>query len=188
MLVRDQVHLGDCFSFLEGVAKQHHEGVFDLAFADPPYNLAKNYDAYDDALADQHYLEWCNRWLDGMARTLKPGGSLFVLNLPKWAMHHATFLNSRLDFRHWIVWDALSDPRGIEVLRRAAAHELHRRAILVEGGDRVRQPGVDLQHGFFARRSGEHLFGGLLHAPGEGGQVFGSERQTGCHGMTAEAV
>ena len=111
-LVRDRVHLEDCVSFLERIAGQHPEGVFDLAFADPPYNLAKNYDAYDDTLADQHYLEWCNRWLDGMARTLKPGGSLFVLNLPKWVMHHATFLNSRLEFRHWIVWDALSDPRG----------------------------------------------------------------------------
>jgi site-specific DNA-methyltransferase (adenine-specific) len=112
MLVRDEVYLGDCVSFLEGVAKEHPEGVFDLAFADPPYNLAKNYDAYDDALADQNYLEWCNRWLDGMARTLKPGGSLLVLNLPKWAIHHAAFLNARLDFRHWIAWDALSDPRG----------------------------------------------------------------------------
>jgi DNA modification methylase len=109
---RDEVHLGDCVSFLEGVAKRHPEGVFDLAFADPPYNLAKSYDNYDDTLADQHYLDWCNQWLDGMARTLKPGGSLFVLNLPKWAMHHAVYLNARLEFRHWIAWDALSDPRG----------------------------------------------------------------------------
>ena len=63
-------------------------------------------------MADEHYLDWCNAWLDGMVATLKPGGSLFVLNLPKWAIHHAAFLNRRLDFRHWIVWDALSDPRG----------------------------------------------------------------------------
>lgn len=111
-LERDQVHLADSVSFLNRVAEQHPEGVFDLAFADPPYNLAKKYGAYDDTLADQHYLEWCHQWLDGMARALKPGGSLFVLNLPKWAMHHAVLLNSRLDFRHWIVWDALSDPRG----------------------------------------------------------------------------
>jgi site-specific DNA-methyltransferase (adenine-specific) len=108
----DQVHLGDCVSFLAGVAAAHPEGVFDLAFADPPYNLAKNYANYDDTLADQHYLDWCNQWLDGMARTLKPGGSLFVLNLPKWALHHAALLNSRLEFRHWVVWEALSDPRG----------------------------------------------------------------------------
>jgi len=108
----DRVHLDDCASFLDGIAKEHPQGVFDLAFADPPYNLAKNYGAYDDALTDQHYLEWCNKWLDGMGRTLKPGGSLFVVNLPKWAIHHAVFLNTRLEFRHWIVWDALSDPRG----------------------------------------------------------------------------
>jgi DNA modification methylase len=108
----DRVHLGDCIPFLGRIATQHPEGVFDLAFADPPYNLAKNYTVYADELADQNYLDWCNQWLDGMARTLKPGGSLFVLNLPKWAMHHAAFLNQRLDFRHWIAWDALSDPRG----------------------------------------------------------------------------
>ena len=111
-LERDTVYLGDCVSFLKRVEELHPEGFFDLAFADPPYNLAKKYDNYQDALADQHYIEWCNQWLDGMARTLKPGGSLFVLNLPKWAIHHAAFLNRHLEFRHWIVWDALSDPRG----------------------------------------------------------------------------
>ncbi|HEY4983569.1 MAG TPA: site-specific DNA-methyltransferase [Verrucomicrobiae bacterium] len=108
----NQVHLGDCVSFLNRVVELHSEGLFDLAFADPPYNLQKLYGNYEDALAEKQYVEWCNRWLDGMARALKPGGSLLVLNLPKWAMHHAAFLNKRLEFRHWIVWDALSDPRG----------------------------------------------------------------------------
>jgi site-specific DNA-methyltransferase (adenine-specific) len=109
---RDKVVLGDCMDFLNGIAERNPEGVFDLAFADPPYNLAKDYSNYDDERADQHYVDWCNEWLDGMARTLKPGGSLFVLNLPKWAIHHAAFLNQRLEFRHWIAWEALSDPRG----------------------------------------------------------------------------
>ena len=105
-------HAGDCIAFLKRVEVLHPDGAFDLAFADPPYNLEKKYTQWDDGMADQHYLEWCNAWLDGMIATLKPGGSLFVLNLPKWAIHHAAFLNQRLDFRHWIVWDALSDPRG----------------------------------------------------------------------------
>ncbi len=108
----NHVYLGDCVSFLQRMKQLHPEGVFDLAFADPPYNLQKGYSNWDDALAEQHYLDWCHTWLDGMAQTLKPGGSLLVLNLPKWAIHHAAFLNRRLDFRHWIVWDALSDPRG----------------------------------------------------------------------------
>jgi DNA modification methylase len=108
----DQVLEADCIEYLKGVAKSHPDGLFDLAFADPPYNLKKLYGQYDDTMAEQQYINWCNRWLDGMARTLKPGGSLFVVNLPKWTIHHAAFLSRRLEFRHWIVWDALSDPRG----------------------------------------------------------------------------
>lgn len=109
---RDRVYRDDCVAFLNRVSELHPKGLFDLAFADPPYNLAKDYESYGDQLVERHYIEWCNSWLSGMARTLKPGGSLFVLNLPKWAIHHATFLNRRLEFRHWIAWDALSDPRG----------------------------------------------------------------------------
>jgi DNA modification methylase len=108
----DKIYEGDCITFLEKVSSLYPQGIFDLVFADPPYNLKKSYDRYDDALAEKHYIEWCNSWLLGMAKALKPGGSLFVLNLPKWAIHHAAFLNSHLDFRHWIVWDSMSDPRG----------------------------------------------------------------------------
>lgn len=108
----DQVVQADCVEFLEALNRAHPGGVFDLIFADPPYNLAKSYDAYADARAEREYLDWCNCWLEGAVRALKPGGSLFVLNLPKWALHHAVFLNPRLQFRHWIAWDALSDPRG----------------------------------------------------------------------------
>jgi site-specific DNA-methyltransferase (adenine-specific) len=34
--------------------------------------------------------------------------------LPKWCIHHAAFLNELddMNFRHWIVWDALSEPAG----------------------------------------------------------------------------
>ncbi len=111
-LTVDTVYEGDCIAFLESVRKLYPGGVFDLAFADPPYNLKKSYDSYSDSLAEHNYLEWCEEWLNGMIRTLKPGGSLFLLNLPKWAFKHVHFLSRKLIFRRWIVWDALSDPRG----------------------------------------------------------------------------
>jgi site-specific DNA-methyltransferase (adenine-specific) len=111
-LERNRVYHADCVAFLERVARLYPEGIFDMVFADPPYNLEKNYAAYADDLAERHYLAWCEHWLAGMARTLKPGGSLFVLNLPRWAMYHAAFLHAHLTFRHWIAWDALSEPRG----------------------------------------------------------------------------
>jgi len=108
----DRVYVGDCISFLHRVEVLHPNGLFDLAFADPPYNLAKAYGQWDDSMSERGYLDWCNAWLGGMAATLKPGGSLFVLNLPKWAIHHTVFLQQKLNFQHWIAWDALSDPRG----------------------------------------------------------------------------
>src|SRR5690606_32278213 len=36
---------------------------------------------------------------------LKPGGNLFLWNLPKWNTFFSEFLNHRLTFRHWIATD-----------------------------------------------------------------------------------
>jgi site-specific DNA-methyltransferase (adenine-specific) len=47
-----------------------------------------------------------------MADNLKPGGALFVLNIPKWSIYHFNHLSDKLIFRNWIVWDALSTPAG----------------------------------------------------------------------------
>lgn len=111
METKDFIHLGDCIDVMDGLYQEH--GAFiDLIFADPPYNLDKAYGQYDDARRDREYLSWCNRWLEGCRKLLKPTGTLFVLNLPKWTTHHAVFLNEYFYLRHWLVWDALSEPRG----------------------------------------------------------------------------
>lgn len=100
------VHCGDAIEIL----KRYPDNSIDLVFADPPYNLDKPYSAYDDERKD--YIAWCNAWLEEYVRVLKPTGSLYILNLPHWTMYHAAFLNQRLYFQNWIVWDALSEPRG----------------------------------------------------------------------------
>ncbi|MBC7077813.1 MAG: hypothetical protein H5T92_05850, partial [Synergistales bacterium] len=92
---------GDC---LEVLTQVESESV-DTIFADPPFNLAKCYgNGRSDLLPDEEYLEWCHRWLNECARILKPGGSIFVHNLPKWNVFLAHYLASelKLDFRHWI--------------------------------------------------------------------------------------
>jgi len=44
---------------------------------------------------------------------LKPGGSLFVYNLPKWQISIGAYLNERLHFRHWIAITMKNNyPRG----------------------------------------------------------------------------
>ncbi|MDD5418665.1 MAG: DNA methyltransferase [Methanomicrobiaceae archaeon] len=109
---RDDVLHADSLELMREYARKYPDGLFDLAFADPPYNLAKNYNAYTDQQADADYIAWCNEWLGLICEVLRPGGALVVLNIPKWAIYHADFLNFRMEFRNWIVWNALSTPSG----------------------------------------------------------------------------
>ncbi|MCF8077552.1 MAG: site-specific DNA-methyltransferase [Desulfotignum sp.] len=93
---------GDCLDLLETI---ENDSV-DLVFADPPFNLNKLYPSgiNDDLKADQ-YLSWCEKWIVECARILKPGGSFFIWNLPKWNSRIAEYLNVILTFRHWISVD-----------------------------------------------------------------------------------
>ena len=80
------------------------DGTVDTVFADPPFNLGKEYGKRtDDSLPDDRYIQWCQCWLAECVRLLKPGGSLFLYNLPKWNVMLGAFLSEQeLDFRHWI--------------------------------------------------------------------------------------
>jgi len=108
----NKVELGDAIQVMEKLVKQYPQGVFDLVFADPPYNLQKDYKLYDDDLQAEEYLSWCDKWLELCVRLTKPKGNLFVLNIPKWAVFHAQTLMKSSYFQNWIVWDALSTPKG----------------------------------------------------------------------------
>ena len=82
----------------------------DFCFADPPYNLKKKYDKWDDALESIKYFEWCDKWLSELCRVLKPGRTAAILNIPLWAVRHYQHLNSIMNFQAWIAWDGLSFP------------------------------------------------------------------------------
>jgi DNA modification methylase len=108
----NDIYLGDSVEVLADWAQRYPDGCFDLIFADPPYNLAKDYATYSDAEIDQDYLNWCDAWLAACIKLLRPGGALVVLNLPKWSIYHTRLLNQELFFQNWIIWDALSTPKG----------------------------------------------------------------------------
>ncbi len=92
----------DCLKWLPTVASDS----VDLIFADPPFNLGKDYGAgIDDERPEEGYLRWCREWCDELVRVLAPGGSLFLYNLPRWNVHLAAHLDGPLTFRHWIAID-----------------------------------------------------------------------------------
>jgi site-specific DNA-methyltransferase (adenine-specific) len=106
LLVREtqwgKLYQGDCLALM----RHMDNDSMDLIFADPPFNLNKLYPSnIDDNLRSGQYLRWCEQWIDGCIRILKPGGSFFIWNLPKWNTYLSEYLNHRLTFRHWIAVD-----------------------------------------------------------------------------------
>lgn len=85
------------------VLKKMRSRVVDCVFADPPFNLGKDYkNGYHDKMAQIEYLTWCEQWIDECCRVLKPGGSIFIYATPELAIRFGNMLNKRMTFRHWI--------------------------------------------------------------------------------------
>lgn len=96
------VYQADCIEFLKTVPSES----VDLAFADPPFNLGKDYSSkINDARPDDEYLTWCHDWIDEMVRTVAPGGSLFLWNIPKWNLPLGAYLGGEMVFKNWITVD-----------------------------------------------------------------------------------
>ena len=90
----------DCMAVLPTI----ETGTVKTFFADPPFNLRKQYGAgVADDRTEAAYLAWCRSWMAEGVRTLADGGAFFVYNLPKWNIHLAVYLTELgMSFRHWI--------------------------------------------------------------------------------------
>lgn len=71
---------GDCLEILKHIESES----VDTVFADPPFNLGKQYGkTVNDQLSESDYINWMHSWIAECERVLRPGGSLFIYNLPK---------------------------------------------------------------------------------------------------------
>jgi site-specific DNA-methyltransferase (adenine-specific) len=90
----------DALAFLRAL----RDGVADIVFLDPPFNLGKEYGplALVEAADPDVYEVFMRAVLKESARILAPGGALFLYHMPVWATRLAAYLDERLCFRHWI--------------------------------------------------------------------------------------
>jgi site-specific DNA-methyltransferase (adenine-specific) len=108
----DKVVEGDATEIMRRIP----DDSVDMTFADPPFNLRKSYEYYEDDKLVHQYLAWCRDWIHEMVRITKPTGSIFVHNIPKWLTFFASYLNQEAHFKHWIAWDAMGAPLGKTLL------------------------------------------------------------------------
>lgn len=98
-LVSDEntiIALGDTINFLNGIKNE----TIDLIFADPPYNLGKDFGKGKDSWdCKKEYLDWCYKWIDECFRVLKPDGSFYLMN----STQNIPFINIYLEEHYHIV-------------------------------------------------------------------------------------
>jgi site-specific DNA-methyltransferase (adenine-specific) len=77
----------------------------DLIFADPPYNIGKQFGDFRDTWpSDKEYVTWCYEWLEHCIRILKPTGSLYVMTSTQAMPYLDLWLRSRISILSRIVW------------------------------------------------------------------------------------
>jgi DNA modification methylase len=120
---RDRIHQGDCLDLLGRLP----DGSVDLAFADPPFNIGYEYDAYDDRRSAGDYLDWSRRWLGEVARVLRPDGTFWLAIGDEYAAELKVLATREvgLTCRSWVVWYYTFGVNCKQKFSRSHAHLFH---------------------------------------------------------------
>jgi adenine-specific DNA-methyltransferase len=94
------IHHGDALEVLKAMPA----GSVDLVFADPPYNLGKDFDGWKDRVGEAAYFAWCESWIEECRRVLKADGSFYLMNSTQNMPHLDLFCRRRFEILSRLVW------------------------------------------------------------------------------------
>ena len=110
---RSLVICNDCIDTL----KRMKSGIVDLIFADPPYNLGKDFGNDSDSWKDrEEYLTWCYSWIDQCFRVLKDNGTFYLMNSTQNIPYISVYLQEHYSIINDIVWTY--DSSGVQSKRK----------------------------------------------------------------------
>jgi site-specific DNA-methyltransferase (adenine-specific) len=98
----DLLEVGDCLECMGRLP----DGVVDLAFADPPFNIGYQYDIYQDRKACEEYLDFCRKWIGEIHRVLSPTGGFWLAIGDEYAAELKVIAHREIGFhmRSWVIW------------------------------------------------------------------------------------
>lgn len=95
------VCLGDSLDILKVI----NDKVIDLIFADPPYNIGKDFgnnkDSWDD---NKEYIEWCKKWIDECFRVLKDDGTFYFMTATQFMPYLDIYVAEKYHVVSRIMW------------------------------------------------------------------------------------
>ena len=104
-----QIFHGDAIEALNMI----EDGSIDLIFADPPYNIGKDFAGVKDKWkTDEDYLNWCYQWLELCIKKLKPNGAFYVMTSTQFMPYFDIFIRKHMTILSRIVWSY--DSSGVQ--------------------------------------------------------------------------
>lgn len=71
-----KIYQGDVLQVLSTLA----DSSVNLIFADPPYNIGKDFDGLIENWKEEDFLNWAYEWINECHRVLKPNGTFYLMN------------------------------------------------------------------------------------------------------------
>ena len=98
---RSEIVHADCLEYMRGM----DDGVVDLVFADPPFNIGYEYDFYRDNKDHDEYCQWSSDWIQESFRILKSNGTMWIASGDAFAAE-ILLIAKKQGFiqRDWIIW------------------------------------------------------------------------------------
>lgn len=101
--------LGDSLEVLKNMKSQ----TVHLIFADPPYNIGKDFgnnkDHWDSI---EMYITWCKKWIDECMRILKDNGTMYFMTATQFMPYLDVYVSEKYNVLSRIVWSY--DSSGVQ--------------------------------------------------------------------------
>lgn len=105
-----RIYNGDAVEILRNEVE---DKSIDLIFADPPYNIGKDFNGRKDVWkSDESYLEWCYQWIDLCLDKLKDNGSFYVMTSTQFMPYFDIYIRKKMTILSRIVWSY--DSSGVQ--------------------------------------------------------------------------
>ena len=103
------VILGNCLENLSKIA----DNSIDLIFADPPYNIGKDFGNNKDKWnSTDEYISWCKLWIDECFRILKKDGTFYFMTATQFMPYLDVYVSEKYNVLSRIIWSY--DSSGVQ--------------------------------------------------------------------------
>lgn len=103
---------GDALEALDGIPKSS----IDLVFADPPYNIGKEFGPLTRQLSEDQYVKWCDEWIKKVHNVLAEDGSFYVMSATQFMPDIYLIARKMFHILNSIVW--YYDSSGVQAKKR----------------------------------------------------------------------